>query len=105
MELEWSQVADALQKRLGKRLGMRAFRDFRSAEDPEAPVTVLRKRFPYQRPVRRPRKGSRAVPDPGSLRYHEVATSGSGGGSGAPGPLGSLLALPSTASNALLVAG
>src|SRR3954454_16006329 len=27
-ELPWSQVADALQKRLGKRVGMRAFRDF-----------------------------------------------------------------------------
>ena len=48
-ELAWSQVADALQKRFGKRKGMRAFRNFRSAQDPEAPVTVRGTRFPYQR--------------------------------------------------------
>jgi acyl-homoserine lactone acylase PvdQ len=104
-ELQWSEVRQALRDRMGRKRGTRAFRDFRSAEDPEAPVTVFRKRFPHQRPVRRPRKGSRAVPDPGSLRYDEVAAAGSGGGSGAPGPLGGLIALPPTASNALLVAG
>jgi hypothetical protein len=47
-ELEFSQLADALEARFGKRAGARAFADFRAAEDPEAPVTVLGRRFPYQ---------------------------------------------------------
>src|SRR4051794_29218868 len=77
MELEWSQVADALQKRLGKRLGMRAFRDFRSAEDPEAPVTVMKKRFPYQKTPKHPRAVAR--PDRGSLQPQQYVASHSGG--------------------------
>jgi acyl-homoserine lactone acylase PvdQ len=109
-ELQWSEIRQALRDRMGKRRGTRAFRDFRSANDPEAPVTVHRGRFPYQRPVRRPRKGSRAVPDPGSLRYHDVVAvkqGGGGPGSGGGGglPLGGLMALPTSASNALLVSG
>src|ERR1044072_2728097 len=45
-ELAWSQVADAFDKRFGKRRGARVFKDFRAAEDKAAPVTVLgRKRF------------------------------------------------------------
>jgi acyl-homoserine lactone acylase PvdQ len=100
-ELQWSEIRRALRDRLGRRGGTRVFRDFRSAEDPEAPVTVKGARFPYQVPVRRPRRGSRAVPDRGSLRYHDVVASRQGGGP----PVGSLLALPATASNALLVSG
>jgi acyl-homoserine lactone acylase PvdQ len=107
-ELPWSEVRQALRERFGKRLGVRVFRDFRSAEDPEAPVTIHRGRFPYQRPVRKPRRGSRAVPDPGSLRYHDVVAARHGGvgeGGGLPLPVGRLMALPTTASNALLIAG
>jgi acyl-homoserine lactone acylase PvdQ len=104
-ELEWSEIRRALRDRLGRRGGTRALRDFRSAEDPEAPVTVHGARFPYQVPVRRPRRGSRAVPDRGSLRYHDVVASRQGGGSPGGGrlPLGDLMALPAGASNALLV--
>ena len=105
-ELQWSQIRRALRDRLGRREGTRAFRDFRSAEDREAPVTVHGARFPYQVPVHRPRRGSRAVPDRGSLRYHDVVATKQGtvpGGGGLPirGPM----TLPSTASNALLVSG
>jgi acyl-homoserine lactone acylase PvdQ len=89
-ELAWSEVADALEKRFGRGPGARVFRDFRAAEDPAAPVTVLRGRFPYQSQPRRARGVAR--PDPGSLRRHKVE-SGAGG----------LLAFPPTASNALLV--
>jgi acyl-homoserine lactone acylase PvdQ len=104
-ELQWSEIRRALRARLGKRAGTRAFRDFRSAEDPEAPVTVHSARFPYQVPVRRPRRGSRAVPDPGSLRYHDVVAERRGGRSpaGAGRGVGGL-PLPASASNALLVA-
>ena len=76
-ELPWTQVADALQKRFGKRKGLRAFRDFRSAEDPESPTTVLGKRFPYQRTPKRPRAVAR--PDRGSLKPHEIVAAKSGG--------------------------
>jgi acyl-homoserine lactone acylase PvdQ len=102
-ELQWSEIRRALRARLGKRAGTRAFRDFRSAEDPEAPVTVHGARFPYQVPVRRPRRGSRAVPDPGSLRYHDVVVERRGGGSPAGGRAIGGLPLPANASNALLV--
>ena len=106
-ELQWSEIRQALRERFGKRRGTRVMRDFRSAEDPEAPVTVHKGRFPYQRPVRRPRKGSRAVPDPGSLRYHDVVAARRGGrGEGGLGlPVAGLMSLPATASNALLVSG
>ena len=51
--------------------------DFRAAEDKAAPVTVLgKKRFPYQVRPPKPRRGSVARPDPGSLRRHEVVASG-----------------------------
>jgi acyl-homoserine lactone acylase PvdQ len=86
-ELQFSQLADALQARFGPRGGLRAFADFRAAEDPEAPVTVLGRRFPYQAPGRR----GVARPDRGTLELTQPATTGS--------------FLPLRASNALLVAG
>jgi acyl-homoserine lactone acylase PvdQ len=91
-ELAWSRVADALERRFGRRRGARVFRDFRSAEDPEAPVTVHRGRFPYQRRAARPRGVAR--PDRGSLRLHEADPGG-------PDEGGLDLRLP--LSNALLV--
>jgi acyl-homoserine lactone acylase PvdQ len=93
-ELQFSQLADALEQRFGRRLGDRVFRDFRSAEDPEAPVTVLKGRFPYQAPPKQVAAGSVARPDRGSYTPSAPA-SGS--------PLGSLIGFPSRASNALLV--
>src|SRR5918995_1053557 len=80
-ELAWSLVADALQKRFGKRNGLRAFRDFRSAEDPESPTTVRGKRFPYQLTPKRPRAVAR--PDRGSLRLHRFVAARSGGSASA----------------------
>ena len=106
-ELAWTQVADALQKRFGKRKGLRAFRDFRSAQDPESPTTVLGKRFPYQRTPKRPRAVAR--PDRGSLKLHEIVagkTGGSASASASSTGLGlSRASLPFTESNAVLVAG
>ncbi len=89
-ELEFSQLADALEARFGKRQGAAAFKDFRAAEDAEAPVTVLSERFPYQTP------GAKGVarPDPGTLKLTQPATTG-----------GFFPGLPTRASNALLVAG
>ena len=86
-ELAWSEVATVLERRFGRRAGARVFRDFRAAEDPAAPVTVLRRRFPYQ--VRARRQRGVARPDPGSLRMTARATGRS--------------LLPLSTSNALLV--
>ena len=96
-ELEWSEVADALEQRLGRRRAARVFDDFRAAEDRAAPVTVLRGRFPYQAPSRRVRRGSVARPDAGSLERLQVATPSPDAGAPA-------LSFPLGASNALLVA-
>ncbi|CAN5235161.1 penicillin acylase family protein [soil metagenome] len=49
---------------LGKKQGTKVWRDFRSADDPEAPRTVHKGRFPYRVP--KGRKGA-ALPDQGSL--------------------------------------
>jgi acyl-homoserine lactone acylase PvdQ len=98
-ELAWSEVADAFDKRFGRRRGARVFDDFRAAEDKAAPVTVLgKKRFPYQ--VRPKRARGVARPDPGSLRRHQVVASGSSAGLSL-----SRAAFPPSASNALLISG
>jgi acyl-homoserine lactone acylase PvdQ len=95
-ELQFSQVADALEQRFGRARGDRILTDFRSAEDPEAPVTVLKGRFPYQVPPKHVAAGSIARPEPGSLTLSQVSSTG------APPLLGSL-GFPERASNALLV--
>jgi acyl-homoserine lactone acylase PvdQ len=109
LELEMTEVAEALRARFGRHLGTRVFRDFRSAEDPEAPVTVLgRKRFPYQAPPKKPAKGSVAIWDANTLQRHEVVSrrTGAGGGSGTLVPRGlAARAFPAGGSNALLVSG
>jgi len=110
-ELDSALFLQEAQKRFGNKRGSRVWRDFRSAEDPEAPTTVHRKRFPYQVPPRRPVKGSVALPDRGSVKKAEVVpgSSESGGSSQASsdGPvadvLKQLVALPSGNSNALTV--
>ena len=54
--------------------GDAAFADFRAAEDPEAPTTVLSsKRFPYQAPPKQVAAGSVARPDPGTLKLEPPA--------------------------------
>jgi acyl-homoserine lactone acylase PvdQ len=63
-ELPSALVLQRAIRRFGRGRGRRVWRDFRSAEDPEAPTTV-RKRFPYQKPPRKPR--GVALPDPGSI--------------------------------------
>jgi acyl-homoserine lactone acylase PvdQ len=93
-ELQWAQIRQALQRRFGGKAALKVFRDFRAANDPAAPVTVLRKRFPYESTPKHVRRGSRAIPDRGSVRPAQFAT---------PHPGGSPIALPFSMSNALLV--
>ena len=106
-ELESALAYQEARRRFGKRAGARVWRDFRAAEDPEAPTTVHRKRFPYQAQPRKVRRGSVALPDRGSVKK-SVAVPGAGGSGGSAagagaGPLDGLLAFPTANSNALLV--
>jgi acyl-homoserine lactone acylase PvdQ len=64
-EVAGSQLLSALRNRLGARRGTDVWRDLRSAQDPETPVT-LRKRFPYRSGGRGSAPGSRRV-DAGSV--------------------------------------
>lgn len=64
-EVRSSQLLSALRERLGPRAGTDVWRDLRSAQDPETPVT-LRRRFPYDTGGRGRGRGSRAV-DTGSV--------------------------------------
>jgi acyl-homoserine lactone acylase PvdQ len=98
-ELDWAQIRTALRRRFGSRGGLKVFRDFRSANDPEAPVTVFKRRFPYQTTQKKLRRRSRAIPDRGSVQEAQFAT---------PKPSGSAghsLRAPLSMSNALLVSG
>src|SRR3954451_17020134 len=63
-EVPSALVLEKAIKRFGKAQGQRVWRDFRSAEDPEAPTTIA-KRFPYSATPKHPR--GVALPDPGSI--------------------------------------
>ena len=59
-----------------RKKGRRAWADFRSKNDPEAPTTVLKKRFPYETDVGRSPSAGLALPDPGSVTFAPVAPAG-----------------------------
>ena len=106
-ELESALALQSAQRRFGAKRGKAAWTDFRSAEDPEAPVTVLKKSFPYQRPPKKVAKGSLAMPDQGSLTRTDPKSAAPKAGAGARGQrrgvVDGLLRTGSKASNALLV--
>src|SRR4051794_2095848 len=71
-ELRSALVLQAMQKRFGDTGGLRAWSDFRSKNDPEAPTTVLGTSFPYEtgHPLS---KAGLALPDDGSVQFTPVA--------------------------------
>jgi len=85
-ELRSALLLQEAERRFGKRRGRAVWRDLRSADDPEAPVTVARRRFPYQTEPRGLAPGSVAMPDPGSVRFVDVVAEESGAGGGQPAP-------------------
>ncbi|MFL5885139.1 MAG: penicillin acylase family protein [Thermoleophilaceae bacterium] len=113
-ELEQAQLLQAMQKRFGNAQGRKAWDDFRSAEDPEAPATVHGKSFPYEAEPKTPANGSLAMPDPGSVEPAQIAQGGGASGAANLGgarsnvpkctPTG-LICLPKANSNALIVSG
>jgi acyl-homoserine lactone acylase PvdQ len=123
-ELDSALIYEAAQQRFGGKKGAKVWADFRNQDDPGAPTTVHRKKFPYETiPIRHKgkRKGKpkrlrgRALPDPGTVQEAQVAppideggSGGGGGGGGLLGPLGGLIGqgpLRAGASNALLISG
>ena len=104
-EMQSAVVLALAQKRYGRNAGKRVWGDFRSAEDPEAPITVHKKHFRYMATPRHVAKGSRALPDAGSLkpvpiRQGSAPAPGGGGQTCLPG---GLVCLPKANSNALVV--
>ena len=71
-ELDSALLLQDAQTRFGRKRGKGVWADLRSAEDPEAPVTVNRKRFPYRAEPKKLRKGGVVLPDRGSVRPLEV---------------------------------
>ena len=104
-ELDSALALQSARKRFGTKKGNKVWRDFRSSEDPEAPVTVLKKKFAYQKPPKKVRRGSLALPDPSSVdkEKFEVSSSLPRSRSRQRGLLDGLRSFPPKASNALLV--
>jgi acyl-homoserine lactone acylase PvdQ len=100
-ELDAAQILQqAIDRFGGEAAGRAVYQDFRSAEDPEAPVTAAGS-FPYQVPPAQPDPASDGRPDPSTVRKTEVVAA-----PGPPGLGGGILPeLPAGASNALLVSG
>ena len=105
---ELSQVTRLMadMQKFGPKRGLQVWQDFRSLDDPEAPVTATRKKgFPYGQIPKRP-LGTAAIPDAGSLKFvsTEVGKPDTAAArSEAFGPVKGLLRFPQVASNALLV--
>jgi acyl-homoserine lactone acylase PvdQ len=82
VETRDAAALSAARARFGARRGARVWSDFRSINDPEAPVTTPR-RFPFSDPrvgrgkaARKLRRQAVAIPDPGSLQEYDIVVSG-----------------------------
>lgn len=85
-ELNSALTMQAFVDRMGTKAGRKAWLDFRSKNDPEAPTTVSRA-FPYETRSAFAKKGL-ALPDPGSVKETTTVTASSspaGGGEGIAG--------------------
>jgi acyl-homoserine lactone acylase PvdQ len=71
-EVRSALILEALERRFGQAQGRMAWTDFREANDPEAPTTVLGKSFPYETAPAFASRGL-ALPDPGSVTFPSIA--------------------------------
>jgi acyl-homoserine lactone acylase PvdQ len=107
-ELDQAKLLSLAQTRFGPAVGAKVTANLRSANDPEAPLSIVGKRFPYDLAPAHPAPGSLALPDADSLSFSPVATGQSGTAasrSAAASPFAGLIKFPTTDSNALLVSG
>ncbi|MEA2297269.1 MAG: hypothetical protein QOF77_205 [Solirubrobacteraceae bacterium] len=129
-QLSWAEILQGFRQRFGTQAGSTLWADWRERNDPEAPTTVTTgRRFPYELPPAAPAPDAAALPDPGSVHPQPVVTAADGAAasdaaaaSAGPAAAASLaasrggrlpaasralaggLGLPSSDSNALLVA-
>jgi acyl-homoserine lactone acylase PvdQ len=75
-ELKQMELRRSFIARYGARRGEKLWREWAAYEDPDAPVTIATKRFPYQTPPKKPARGGLAIADAGSLRTSQVVVSG-----------------------------
>src|SRR4051794_4739269 len=75
-ELTEMQLLQSFRDKFGARKGRRLWREWAAFEDPDAPTTIRRKIFRYQRPVRRPPRDAEALADPGTFKGVDVVESG-----------------------------
>jgi acyl-homoserine lactone acylase PvdQ len=73
-EAKAAQALAAAQQRFGAAAGRKVFGDFRSFDEPEAPVTTT-KRFPFDRPGRA-KAAAVAMPDLGSIQDRDPVVAG-----------------------------
>ncbi len=78
-ELEAATALQDAKQVMGAKKGKLIWKDFRSADDPDAPRTVFKKKFNYRRPPKGKARGL-ALPDPGSLESVPIVAEGGGGG-------------------------
>lgn len=74
-ELDAATALQDAKEVLGSKQGTLVWKDFRSADDPEADRTVAKKRFPYRTPPKGKARGL-AMPDPGSVEEVPVVVDG-----------------------------
>ena len=80
-EVRSAMALESLERRFGKTRGEHAWEDFREANDPEAPTTIIGKRFPYETGNPFATKGL-ALPDPGSVTFPKIGHVTSGASNG-----------------------
>ncbi len=88
-ELDSAQTLQAFQQRFGADAGRKAWVDFREKDDPNAPTTVLGKRFPYETASPFSQRGL-ALPDPGSVQSAPVTANQAAAGSNGSGEFANL---------------
>src|SRR3954471_18344924 len=75
-ELTEMQLLQGFNDKFGKRRGRRLWREWAAFEDPDAPTTIRRKVFHYQRSVRHPPRDAEALADPGTFKPVDIVESG-----------------------------
>jgi acyl-homoserine lactone acylase PvdQ len=88
-ELNSALTMQSFVSRVGRKAGRKAWLDFRSKNDPEAPTTIS-KRFPYETRSAFAKRGL-ALPDPGSVRTTQTATASTGAPPSGIGGIGAAL--------------
>jgi len=89
-ELDAAIALQDAKQVLGRRQGKLVWKDFRSANDPEADRTVHRKVFPYRTPPKGKPRGL-AMPDPGTVEDVDIVASSTAQPASERDPAGQLL--------------